>query len=146
MRCNFINIKVKDKKQKILELFKLSIGNTIKPLYYNNDKANSLNQKIKIIYFKKYLKKNIGKMIYKISENKKEINILSKTFMLNNIKRAKIILDNKQYDLKQNIERKAKNIKIKINFLDIIIKLNSMFYGCKSLSSVYDFHNLNFHH
>ena len=43
-------------------------------------------------------------MIYKISENRKEISILSKTFMRNNIKRTKIMLDNKQYDLKQNIE------------------------------------------
>ena len=41
-------------------------------------------------------------MIYKISENRKEINILSKTFVRNNIKRTKIILDNKQYDLKEN--------------------------------------------
>ena len=73
MRCNFINIKVKDKNQKILELFKLSVGNTVKCLYYNNNKTNNLNQSLKIIYFKKYLlKKNIGKMIYKISENKKK--------------------------------------------------------------------------
>ena len=50
MRCNFINIKVKDKSEKILELFK-SIGNTVKCLYYNNDKANSLNQNIKIYLF-----------------------------------------------------------------------------------------------
>ena len=143
MRCNFINIKVKDKNKKILEIFKLSIGNTVKCLYYNNDKANNLNQNLKIIYFKKSLKKNIGKMIYKISENRKEINILSKTFVLNNIKRTKIILDNKQYDLKQNIENTKKDFKVKINFLDNIIKLNSMFYGCKSLSSVHNFHNLN---
>ena len=47
-------------------------------------------------------------MIYKISENRKEISILSKTFMRNNIKRTKIILDNKKYDLKQNIERKKR--------------------------------------
>jgi len=134
---------VKDKNQKILGLFKLSIGNTVKCLYNNNDKANSLNQNIKIIYFKQYLKKNIGKMIYKINENKKEINILSETFMLNNIKRTKVILSNKQYDLKQNIESKKKDFKIKINFLDNIIKLNSMFSGCKSLSSVHNFHNLN---
>ena len=63
--------------------------------------------------------------------------------MRNNIKRTKIILNNKQYDLKQNIESKKKYFKIKINFLDNIIKLNSMFSGCKSLSSVHNFHNFN---
>ena len=93
MRCNFINIKVKDNSKKKLELFKLSIENIVKCLYYNNDKLNSLNKNLKIIYFKKYLKQNIGKMIYKISENRKEINILNETFMLNNIKRVKIILN-----------------------------------------------------
>jgi len=93
MRCNFINIKVKDNSKKTLELFKLSIENIVKCLYYNNDKLNSLNKNLKIIYFKKYLKQNIGKMIYKISENRKEINILNETFMLNNIKRVKIILN-----------------------------------------------------
>jgi surface protein len=82
-------------------------------------------------------------MIYKISENRKEINILSKTFVRNNIKRTKIILDNKQYNLKQNIESKKKDFKMKIIFLDNIIKLNSMFFCCKSLSSVHNFHNLN---
>ena len=29
MKCNFINIKVKDKNHKILELFKLNLGNKL---------------------------------------------------------------------------------------------------------------------
>ena len=83
-------------------------------------------------------------MIYKATENMKEIKILDTEFIKNNIERAKIILNNKQYNLKKKIKIKIYKIyKIKIKFLDNIIYLNSMFKDCESLSSVYNFQNLN---
>ena len=109
MDYNYIYIILKYKnninlnKNKILELFKLSIGNNIIHLNYNKNKKESSNQNIQIIYSKKYLKKNIGKMNYSNSENNKTIKIFDKIFISNNIKRANIIINNKIYELKENI-------------------------------------------
>jgi len=148
MKCNFINISLKDKNNinlndKILELFKLSIGNSITNMIYNKKKKEDLNQNLEIIYYKKYMKKNIGKMIYKNAENKKIIKVLNIDFISKNIKRAKIILNNKQYGLKENIGNTKQIFKIKIKFLDNVIYSNSMFENCESLSSIYNFQNFN---
>jgi len=70
MECKYIHFKLKDKnnnnlnKNKILDLFKLSIGNNIINLNYNKNKKESSNENIQIIYYQKYIKKNVGKMIY----------------------------------------------------------------------------------
>ena len=141
MKCHFIHLKLKDKSHDNLELLKLSVGNNKNSLYYNKKKSS--NQNLGIIYYKNYYKKNIGKMIYKTTENSKEINILNKVFISKNIKRAKIIIENKQYKLKENIKSKKQIYKVKIKFLDNIILLNYMFRDCKLLSSIHNFQNLN---
>ena len=151
MECNYIHIKLKDKdnihlnKNKILGLFKLSIGNNVINLNYNKNKKESLNQNMQIIYYQKYFKKNVGKMRYIYLDNSNSIKILDKRFILNNIKRANIIINNKEYKLKENIGYSELKILflVKIKFLDKIINLNSMFEGCKSLSHIYNFQNLN---
>ena len=146
MKCNFIHVKLKDKNniklnnKKFQEIFKLSIGNNIKYFNYKNNKEEISNKNIEINYFKRFIKKNIGKMIYKTAEYNKKI--FNKAFIENNMKRAKIIIKNKQYYLKENIKSKIKVCKIKIKFFDNIIKLNSMFEDCKSLSSVHNFQYL----
>ena len=148
MECKYIHIRLKDKnninlnKNKILELFKLSIGNNIINLNY--DKKSS-NQNIQIIYYQKYIKKNVGKMRYTYLDNFKLIKILDKEFISNNIKRANIIINNKEYNLKESIEyNESKTLfLIKIKFLDNIIYLISMFQDCKSLFCIYNFQNLN---
>ena len=81
-------------------------------------------------------------MIFQINQNRK-IRIFNEEFISNNIKRAKMIVNNKQYDLEEYIENPEHPFKIEIKFLDIIIKLNSMFKDCKSLTGVYNFQNLN---
>ena len=149
MKCNFILVKIKDKtninlnKSKIQELFKLSIENKIINLYNNKNKKEFSNQNIGINYYKGNIKKNIGKMIYLINEYNKTIRIFNEEFVTNNMKRAKIISKNKQSDLKENIRSESQRLKIKIKFLDNIIKLNSFFKDCKSLFSIYNFQNLN---
>jgi hypothetical protein len=83
-------------------------------------------------------------MKYKKAENMNEKNILNKIFISKNIKRAKVIINYKQYDLKEKIDNKLnKEDKIKIKFLDNIININSMFKDCELLSSVYNLQNLN---
>ena len=42
-------------------------------------------------------------MIYKKVKNRNNTKIVNETFIYNNMKRAKIIIDNKQNDLKENI-------------------------------------------
>ena len=61
--------------------------------------------------------KNIVKSIYKDFENNKETQIYSENFVKMNKNRAKIILDNKQYNLKIKIKNQKVEsiIKIKIN-------------------------------
>jgi len=148
MKYNYLHIKLKDKnnnnlnKNKILELLKLSIGNNITNLNYNKI---SSSQNIQIIYYQKYIKKNVGKMRYKNLGNLNSIKILDKRFILNNIKRANIIINSKEYKLKENIKNNELKTEffIKIKFLDNIIYLNSMLKGCKSLSHIYNFQNLN---
>ena len=147
MKCNFIHIKLKDRnkinKNKILELLKLSFENKKSNLNYNINQKEYLNQNLEIIYNKIYHKKNIGKMKYVRDKYNNKITIFNKIFILNNMKRAKIIINNKQFELKENIINEKLFFKINIKFLDNIINLNSMFKDCKSLSLIYNFGNLN---
>ena len=127
MKCNFIFVKLKDKNninlnnKKFQEILKLSIGNNIKYFNYKKNKKEISNKNIEIIYYKRFIKKNIGKMIYETAECNKKI--FNKAFIENNMKRAKIIIKNKQYYLKENIKSKNKVFKIKIKFLDNILFL-----------------------
>ena len=146
MKPYLIYIKLRDKNEvninRIYELFKLSVENNIFNLSYNKNIKENSNHNLEISYDKKYIKKNIGKMIYKDYKNK-EIKIINGDFIKNNIKRAKMIINSKQYILKENIENIKRTFKIKIKFIDNIIKLNSMFRNCKSLNSIHNFGNLN---
>ena len=67
---------------KILELFKLSAGNKIYNLDYNIIKKESLNKILEISYYKKFIKENIGKMLYKNNgNNKKKIYLIKYLFL-----------------------------------------------------------------
>ena len=131
---NNINLNIKN----VLDIFKISIGNNS-----NYKKKKFSNQHLEIIYNKNYNKRNIGKMIYESKINDKEIKILNEIFISNNMRRAKIIKNNREHTLKDNIKNESQNYKIKVKFLDNAIKLNSMFQKCKSLSKVKNFQNLN---
>jgi len=146
MKFNLIHIKLRDKNKvnlnRILELFNLSAENRAFNLNYPLNIKEYLNHNLEISYDKKYIKKNIGKMIYRETEDK-EIKIFNEKFVANNINRAKMIINNKQYNLKEIIENQKQYFKIEIKFLDNIIKLNSMFSNCKLLNSINNFKNLN---
>ena len=147
MKYNLFKVKIRDKNGKyneIYELLKLSVGNNITEINYNKNKIKSTNQSFDIIVScdKKKIKKNNGKMIYE-AKNSNEIKILNKVFISNNMKRSKIIINNKQNELKEIVRINKQSVKIKINFLDNPIYLNSMFKDCKLLSGVYNFKNFN---
>ena len=110
MKFSYIHFKLNDKaninlnNNKILELFKLSAGNNVSVLDYNQNKKEPSNKNLKINYYKKCIKSNIGKMIYKNTGNSKEIKIFDELFISNNKERAKIIINNKKYELKEYLE------------------------------------------
>ena len=150
MKCHFIHFKLNDKaninlnNNKILELFKLSAGNNINILDYNQNKKEPSNKNLEIKYYKKYIKSNIGKMIYKNTGFNEEIKIFDELFISNNMERAKIIINNKQYELKEYIENQIHFQQIiKIKFFDCVFYLNCMFQDCETLSSVKNFKNIN---
>ena len=149
MKYNFSHIKLKDKNNnnlkddKILKLFKSSVGDNIIIKNYNKSKKEYSYQNLEIIYYKEYIKKNIGKMKYINIENNNEIKIFDKEFISNNIKKTKIIINNRKYELKENFKTKENLLKVKIQFSGIITKLNSMFEDCKYLLSVYNLQRLN---
>ncbi len=97
MLSKFIHLKligknnIKQSKDKIFKLLKISLGDNVSYLRY---KKKSSNQSFVISYYKKFIKKNIGKMEYAANKNK-EIEIFNKIFLSKNIKRAKIIINNK---------------------------------------------------
>ena len=150
MKCNFIHIKLKEKNNidlndnKILKLFKLNLGNNVYKLDNNKNRKETSNKNLEISCYKNYIKSNIGKMIYKNNGNNRQIKIFNEIFISNNKKRAKIIINNKQYELKDNLENQ-KHFKqiIKIKFFDCIFYLNCMFKDCESLSSIKNFQNIN---
>ena len=147
MKNNYIHLKIKNKtyinfnNNKVLGLFKLSVGNNINIFDYN--KKITSNKNLEISYYKKYIKSNIGKMIYKNTGKNEKIAIFNKIFISKNKERAKIIKNNKQYELKGNIEHQKHFLqKIKIKIFDNIIFSNCMFKDCESLFLVKNFENL----
>ena len=156
--------------------------NKIKNIYIlskqNNKKSLNtikLKKDEKIIYFienakeniKKYKNKNISILEYFI-ENKKIIKIFGNEFIEENKNKCRIIINNKENELKNYITiNKKKEVKIKLEIYTNIISLKGMlkecqeirkinnlniynvndmsgiFYGCSSLSSLPDISNWN---
>ena len=88
---------------------------------------------------------NIGKFIYKKDEKNKETKIFERIFVQGNKNRAKIILNNNQYNLVDKIKNEIVKMKfiIKIKFLENIIDIKCMFKKCEMLSSVKSFSKFN---
>ena len=69
-----------------------------------------------------------------------------KKFVENNKDKCKIIYDNKEYELKEELEIKNKNesiLYIKLLNINNITNIGYMFYGCSSLSSLPDISKWN---
>ena len=79
-------------------------------------------------------------------DNKNEINILGKEFLINNYKKLRIISNNKEIKIKNFIiknESSKKNIKIKIEIINRLIDMSYMFYDCKTLILISNISKLN---
>ena len=111
------NKRVKDKKISII-----SIGKSTDD-YLNEGKKLNCN--------------NIIKLKYRTDIIHKATEILNREFVEISKNKAKIVLNNKQYNLKAKVRNKNIKIsfKIKIKFLENVINLDSMFNGCEMLIS-----------
>ena len=79
-------------------------------------------------------------IIYNI-ENKEYIDIFGYNFVINNKKYCKMLIDNKEYEIKchYNVEKYKNNIlKIKLKGINNVTNMSFMFYGCSSLLSLPD--------
>ena len=86
-------------------------------------------------------------MIYNINRNimEENIQIFGYKFVKNNKNNCKIIIDNKEYEIteKYNIKQFKNNIlNIKLEGINNITDISSMFEGCSSLSSLPDISKL----
>ena len=89
-------------------------------------------------------------IIYNINEDKKKqkkLKLFSKHFVKNNKSFCKMILDNKEYELLEeiNVENYMKNktLEIKLNGISNVTNMSNMFRGCDSLISLPDISELN---
>ena len=90
------------------------------------------------------MNKNEIDLIYNIPNNQNEIKIFGNKFISNNKDLCKIIYENKEYNLTEYFDCKnIKNnlLKIKLQGINNIIDLTSMFEGCSELSYLSDFSN-----
>ena len=84
-------------------------------------------------------------IIYNI-QNKEYINIFGSKFVKNNKKNCKMIIDNKEYKIKEkyNIKNYHNNIlKIKLKGINNITNMSYMFYRCSTLSFLPDISKWN---
>ena len=138
MRTNFVNNKLILKSNNNLDYKQI----------FNNGKSfhdfiiKKINGKENIKNKNKSFN-NIGKMFYQNDEKNNETKIFGQKFVKTNNKKAKIIINNKQYNLREKIKNIKDNIifKIKIKFLENMVNLDSMFKECDMLLKVEKFSN-----
>ena len=141
------NIENKDRNYEILNnMIEINNNNVMKDIKYIAKEKN-INNKINIILDitnKIGLKNNDEiTIIYNINKNQKSIRLFDSEFVNNNKNICKIIYDNKEIELKENINIEGKNgkLEIKLKGISKITNANKMFYECKNFESIPDFFN-----
>ena len=80
-------------------------------------------------------------IIYEIKRDDEDIRIFGDDFVRNNEYLCKMIIDNKEYEIREkyNVKNNNNNIlKIKLIGINNIIDMGDMFYKCSSLLSLPD--------
>ena len=141
------NIENKDRNYEILNnMIEINNNNVMKDIKYIAEEKN-INNKINIILdiTNKIGIKNKDEItiIYNINKNQKSIRLFNSEFVNNNKNICKIIYDNKEIELKENINIEGKNgkLEIKLKGISKITNANKMFYECKNFESIPDFIN-----
>ena len=126
-----------------------------------NNANNSIDKEIENIRFKYNYGNNLNQMLYLYSEmmdenieveikyklnniNQENLKILNNHFINNNIYKCKIIYENEEYDLKENLNELGfdyshkNSLTIKIRGINNVTDLSCMFKECKTLISISD--------
>jgi len=85
-------------------------------------------------------------IIYDINSQCK-IRIFGSNFVKNNQNICKMMIDNKEYKIKEEYKvkgNKNNKLKIKLKGIGSVTNISFLFYGCSSLSSLPDISKLNF--
>ena len=118
--------------KKMFKILNISLGNTID---INHINKYDLGKYILKTTKKEQKDMNIGKIVYITNEVTNQIKIFGKRFVEINKNKAKIIRNNKKYNLKEEIIDKKENtiFKIKLKFLENMFNIESMFEECIKL-------------
>ena len=124
----------------------LNLNYIFKDINYILNENNMINKYKKIINIYEN-KRNEMTIIYNNKGNNYNLKIFAESFVKNNKENCYLIINNKKYDLceyyPQNNNKKEEFIIITLIETKKIEKMNSMFYGCSSLTSLPDISNWN---
>ena len=143
---------IKNRNYEILQNIKeINYNNILKEINkINNEKDIEYKIINIIIIYNKMINKDIYEIIYDINKKRKEtwiekvensINIFGGEFVKNNKNICKMIIDDKEYEIKEKFNIKNYNkkiLKIKLKGFDNITNMSFIFYNCSSLSSLPD--------
>ena len=137
-----INIDYKYKNYEMLQnLNQIDIDYFLKYFENTNNDNNIFNKfkNIMYIYDKIFEKGDSIRIIYKIDKTKDKIKIFNEEFVQKYKNKCKIIYENKEHKLKEELETKKiqKNkIEIKLKGIENINNISGMLYQCNSLFSL----------
>ncbi len=131
--------------------YNINVKNDIDQIINDND----LNNKFKniLIMYNKMKSREIDphhqiKIKYKLEKKMNQLRLFGSNFVLNNKDICKILYDNEEYELKEEITIKncmlnKDTLEINLIFVDNIIKMIDMFDKCDNLISLSDMSNLD---
>ena len=128
----------------IIEIDNNDIMNDIKRIMEEKTIKNRVNIILDITNNYDFMNKDEITLIYQTNNNK-AVKIFDSGFVNNNKKICKIILENREIELKEYLDIKPNNEKLEIKLKGIknITNANKMFYECSSLLSMPDINNWN---
>ena len=142
---------IKIQNMNCIKDYNINVKNDIDQIINDND----LNNKFKniLIMYNKMKSREIGphhkiKIKYKLDKNMNQLRLFGSNFVLNNKDIAKILYENEEYELKEEITIKncmlnKDTLEIDLIFVDNIIKMIDMFDKCDNLISLSDMSNLD---
>ena len=114
----------------------------------NNDMFNNNVNINNMVKKKKRISQNINKdyqitILYKINENDDKIKIFDDEFISNNEGKCTFMCEDNEYELEEyfdlyDLESRGNMLEIKLNHINKITDMSSMFFNCKSLTSLPD--------
>jgi len=134
-----------DINQKFKEI--IEINNKVnkggnRDIFNNNVNINNMAKK------KKRISQNINKdyqitIFYKINENNDKIKIFDDEFISNNEGKCTFMCEDNEYELQEyfdlyDLESRGNMLEIKLNHINKITDMSSMFFNCKELASLPD--------